>query len=318
MKKAYLILMSFALLTLSVGCSEEALTPSDPQEFVEFPQGDNAYDAEFVAFYEDYGTYVLYDYGETDFRWNVTAMLPYYPTAPEMSAVSDVWNFFTARCLTVWPDDFLRSYLPTKIFLASDIYDKKTSWVWDPNTQTSTQQEVVDKHYDAIYGFNHLSIGVVNSSFATKSDADKLKAVGQFSCALVGYATSRGLMDIPQEFKDLYTQGTQTGSNSDYSGQWGYSGRGHLEYNAAIDVYYDFGLYVKYLTTMSQEAYEAWAYDPNFDAGSSWDSSIGEWGDYVYHYYIKQKTAVVLDFFQKEYGINLHEMGNRAAGIVGE
>ena len=50
MKKAYLILMSFALLTLSVGCSEEALTPSDPQDFVEFPQGDNAYDAEFVAF----------------------------------------------------------------------------------------------------------------------------------------------------------------------------------------------------------------------------------------------------------------------------
>lgn len=315
MKKAYLILMSFALLTLTVGCSEEALTPSDPQEFVDFPQGSNPYDAEFVAFYEDYGTYVLYNYTESDFRWNVTTLLPYYAVEPDMAAVSDVWSFFTEKCLTAWPDDFLRSCLPTKILLASDIYDMKTSWVWDSDTQTSTQQQVVDKHYDAVYGFNHLSIGVVNSGFATKSEADKLKAVGQFSCALMGYATSRGLMEIPQEFVDIYNEALKTGSNSEWPGQWGYNGRGHLEYNAAIDVYYDFGLFVKYMTTMTQEAYEAWAYDTSFDAGGQTD-----WTTYetTYYHYIQRKSKVVLEFFREQYGIDLHEMGNRAAGAVNQ
>lgn len=315
MKKIFVFCLSLALVAGLVGCSEDALSPSDPQEFVEFPQGNNPYDTEFKAFYEDYATYVLYKFSEVDFRWNVTTMLPYYYEPADESAIGGVWDFFQEKCLTAWPNEFLRRYLPTKILLAGEIYDKKTNWVWDPDTQTSTQQEVKDKHYDAIYGFNHLALGVVNANFATMSEEAKLKAVGQFSCALIGYATSRGMMEIPQEFKDIYTKGTQTGSNSDYSGQWGYSGRGHLEYNAAIDVYYDFGLYVKYLTTMSKEAYEAWAYDPNFDAGSSWDNSIGEWGGYVYHYYIKQKTAVVLEYFQKEFGIDLHEMGNRAAGV---
>ena len=70
--KKFIYLISCLLLVGVCSCGEDALTPSEPMGFGEFPQGNASYDREIVEFYDKYGVQVLYRFGEVDFRWNIT------------------------------------------------------------------------------------------------------------------------------------------------------------------------------------------------------------------------------------------------------
>lgn len=299
------------LLLLMAGviaaCDEDKLTPSAPQEFYEFPQGDADYDREFVAFYEKYNTQFLYKYRESDFRWNVTSYIPFYSVPADEDYVEKAYRFIKDRCLDTWGENFYKDILPARILLASKIYSISENYtsVWNEDTQKWDYMTVYDTTYHAsAYGLNHIAFGYTSEEFDELTEAEQLNAVGELNKSLIGYAASREKIQIPTAFVEWFDRY----KNNNWNG--GEHGCGFLEYYKDIDAAYDFGLYVKYLTTMSEEAFKAWALADSFDTSQDWDQATSS---YKRTYAITNKYKIVLEYFKTEFNIDLHAIGNQAA-----
>lgn len=299
----------FLLLLMAgviVACDEDKLTPSAPQEFYEFPQGDSEYDREFVAFYEKYNTQFLYKYKENDFRWNVTSYIPFYSEPADEAYVEKAYRFIKDRCLNPWGENFYKNILPMRILLASQIYsvEQKYDYVWDEETQQWEYKSYNDTTYHAsAYGLNHIAFGYTSEKFDELTPEEQLNAVGDLNKSLIGYAASRDKIVIPAEFVEWYDKYR----NNVWEG--GEYGCGFLEYYKDMDVAYDFGLYVKYLTTMSEEAFKAWALSDEVDSSQDWDQASGM---YKRTYAIANKYKIVLEYFKTKFNIDLHVIGNQA------
>lgn len=298
----------FLLLLMAgiiVACDEDKLTPSEPQEFYEFPQGDSDYDREFVTFYEKYNTQFLYKYNESDFRWNVTSYIPFYSVPADEAYVEKAYHFIKDRCLDAWGEDFYKNILPMRILLSSKIYSVEVNYRWGYNDEGEyVQTRVYDTTYHAAtYGLNHIAFGYTSEVFDELTPAEQLNAVGELNKSLIGYAASRDKIVIPTEFVewyDKYRNSVWEGAENRY---------GFLEYYKDMDVAYDFGLYVKYLTTMSEEAFKAWALSDDVDTSQDWDQTSGT---YKRTYAITNKYEIVLEYFKTEFNIDLHAIGNQA------
>ena len=195
------------------------------------------------------------------------------------------------------------------MLLASEIYSvtERYDYVYDEETQEWGSVKVYDTTYHAAAsGLNHIAFGHTSEKFDQLTENEKLNATGEITKSLIVYAASRDKIEIPTEFSDLFNNS----SNTENQGQWGYNGCGFLEYYKNIDVNYDFGLYVKYLTIMSEDEFKAWALSDSFDVSAEWDQSSGT---YKRTYLIKQKYEIVLDYFKTKYNIDLHAIGNQAS-----
>ena len=306
--KKFIYLISCLLLVGVCSCGEDALTPSEPMGFGEFPQGNASYDREIVEFYDKYGVQVLYRFGETDFRWNITEYIPYYAVEAETSSIGEGWNFLKENCLSIWSDDFLRKYMPYRILLASEIYSLKDTYRYD-DEGNKIYQKIPKK---AMYGLNHLTFGAVNSRLSSLSVEEKKELIGEVAFAIAGYAASKGKIEVPEKFQ-TYHDDYINNAGGDYEGEWGYNGGGCLEYrDGGMDYYYDFGLFVKYLVMMSKEEFENRFLTEEFDCGTQYDSVLG---NSVKGYPIRNKYEAVIEYFQNTLGIDLHEIGARTSQL---
>ena len=302
------LLLLLLLAGILAACEEDKLTPSDPQEFYEFPQGNADYDQEFVAFYEKYNTQFLYKYREADFRWNVTEYIPYYSVPADEAYVGKAYRLIKEKCLDVWGETFCKEMLPLRILLASEVYsyETKSNWVYDPEIGESVQVKYNDTTWHAAaYGLNHVTFGYTSDKLDNLTPQEQLDLVGELNKSFIGYAASRGKIEIPEKFIELHNK-----YRNNQWDIWSAQDCGFLEYNKNIDVAYDFGLYVKYLTTMSEEAFQTWI--SGIGTGSVWDQDAGM---YKPTNAIPQKYQLVLDYFKTQFGIDLHAMGNRVANL---
>lgn len=303
MKKLYYLLLLLCPLAWTACDSEDKLTPGEPMSFYDFPQGNAAYDREFVDFYNKYDVQVLYRYKEMDFRWNVTSYLPFYSEQPEEKNIQQAWNFLSKYCFSIWSEDFLKQCLPSRIFLASRVYSLNIKDVWEGGVSRKDTTEVPK---NTIYGLSHITFGRTDGTLDTLSVAGKKELIGDMAFALIGYAASRGNIDIPEEFTILHNKWKS--GNNDQLASWGYNGCGFLEYYGSIDAAYDFGLYVKYLVMNSKEEFEARYLDPSFDSGGTeYDSN---W-QVIPEKRIYQKYQVVINYFLNTLHIDLHAIGDK-------
>jgi len=295
----------FTIFCLTSCSNEEALTPSAP-EGTNFPQGTNAYDKIFEQYYKDYGTMVLYKYTDADFRWNITSYIPYYSEIADENSVSAAWTFLNDNCLSIWPNSFLKKCLPYRILLASKIWSLKEDWDYD---DAGNYVQIYTKVYrTSVYGLNHIAFGLTNNTINNLTTEEKKEAIGEVAYSLIGYATSRSKIDIPTAFKTLHDGYTKY--NGEYQGDWGYNAAGCLEYISACDVYQDFGVYVKYLVTMSESEFTEAFLNDNFDCGGTYDSNYNK----TLTHPIQQKYQIVIDYFNS-LGIDLHAIGARTSAL---
>lgn len=307
MKKIYYLLLLVCPILWSACDSEEKLTPGEPLSFYDFPQGDAAYDHEFVDFYKKYDTQVLYRFKEMDFRWNVTSYLPFYAEQPEEKNIQQAWDFINQYCFSIWSEDFLKQCLPSRIFLASRVYSLKINTVWEGNT---SRQDTTEVPKNTIYGLSHITFGRTDGTLNTLSAAEKKELIGDMAFALIGYAAYRDNIEVPQEFVALHNKWKS--GNNEYQASWGYNGCGFLEYYANIDAAYDFGLYVKYLVMNSKEEFEKKYLDPSFDSGGENDPVTGQ---LVPQKRIYQKYQIVVNYFLNTLHIDLHAIGNKISQL---
>jgi hypothetical protein len=306
--KKIIYLFALALPFCLSSCNnEDSLTASDPMTLVEFPQGTNTYDNEFVQFYKDYGTQVLYKYTSTDFRWNITSDIPYYSEVADQNYIADAWALLKTNCFTIWPDDFLKKCLPYRILLASKIWSEKEQWGYDD--KGNYVKSYVPVLHNAVYGLNHIAFGVTNSTLADMNNYQKKSLVGDVASALIGYATSRSKITIPADFVKLHDDFGKNNNGEDY-GSWGYNGAGCLESYTLLDAYQDFGTFVKYLVTMSQAEFTGVFLNSNFDCGgTNYDS---DW-NIIPDHRVLQKYTVVINYFKNTLGIDLHAIGAKVS-----
>ena len=115
--------MAFALAVAA--CSDDDIKPSEDNQLVVFPQGNADYDADIVDIYNMYGTQMLYDYNDEMFRWQITDKLGYISTPANQPAdkahIKDAIAFMRRNCFDFYDQDSLKSILPYRIYLASNL-----------------------------------------------------------------------------------------------------------------------------------------------------------------------------------------------------
>lgn len=298
----YILLMALPL-TFTACNDDDVDFPSDSAIDIDFPQGDNDYDKDFVEFKNTYGSMVLYRFTEAQFRWAINDYIPYYGTVGDEQYVKNGWDMIR-QGLDVWPEDFMKSCLPYSILLADSVYQLKDGY------DSEWHSIKIKETRNSCYGYNHMAFAVVNDRVGTMTADRRKEFVGDVAYALIGYATSKSRIAIPEAFDTLYTKWHNNYSPG-YEGAWGYNGAGALDNTATIynyTLYHDFATYVKYMVMMSAESFEQRFLNDTFDCGGS---EYDENWNIIPEHRIRQKYEAVRDYFIDELGIDLGQIGAR-------
>lgn len=133
-----------------IACSEDNEIGDVPALAPEYtlPQGGSPADDRIVAFYNKYGTYILYDYLETDLKWMQTDVnntwTNYSYTSPDTHYVGDMLDLLDKIWFRFYPEEFHKKFLPYKIFLASTLtYNNGFGDVKNYNSRVVQSQMVI-------------------------------------------------------------------------------------------------------------------------------------------------------------------------------
>ena len=118
MKRMNIYIALFLSIWL-IACSEEngvgSVDPLTPDYIL--PQGKSPADNRIVELYNQYGTYILYEYTERDFNWSQMegSFSDYTYTKADPLYAGEMLDLL----FSLYPVDFHRKYMPYKIFLAT-------------------------------------------------------------------------------------------------------------------------------------------------------------------------------------------------------
>lgn len=298
MKHLYLtVLIGLCLGVSFSSCNEDDLTPSEDNHMMTFPQGDADYDKEILAIYNEYGTHMIYDFNDNQFRWEVTSQLPYMSEKGDTAYVSDAVYFIQKNCLELYDKDLVKELLPYRIFLASNIskiwnysgYAADWSWVEEHDTIPGV---------GAINGYKSIGFGFTSKRL-NELDADSLAIVkAELNAALIASSVDNGLIEIPEEFDELSAANIENVWYANFIDAYsGYNSVGLLEYTDAqtITVADDFNQFVKYLMMLTDEEFDSRFLSSSFDASGR----------------IAQKKPIVKNWLKEKYGIDIEEIVNK-------
>ena len=272
-------------MLLFIACTSDPITPSPDNHLLTFPQGSNAYDQEILGVYQKYGTQMLYKYNDAMFRWQITDQLGYVSRQADEQHVADAVSFIEQNCFRFYTDDALRRMLPYRIYLASDL-GRLFEYAGLDATGNNVSQRDTIWHTAATYGYANLCFGLACSRLATLSKDSLRLAKGELNAALLAYAASQGIVQIPADF----TKEEVSGANwYNYIGS--YNTYGLLEYIEAktMQPVQDFALFLKYLIAYPTEDFEAKFTVKTFDTSGR----------------IARKAKVLREWMLSEYDIDL-------------
>lgn len=162
--KFYIIACLFCGAVLLTACDDDKITPDESLSAPQYdlPKGEaGSLDETIYTIWKDYGTYILYNYEDTDIlplwrgSWAITYTLP--EGVPESTDyVKIVVDKINEKLFDVYDDHFIRSYFPYKIMLTSELYQVSTS---------STKRDTLNN------GQNTFAISNVTSAVASYTDA---------------------------------------------------------------------------------------------------------------------------------------------------
>ena len=280
-----------ALLSIA-SCSEEEITPTPDNRLVEFPQGNNSYDAEILQIYQRYGTQMLYRYSDAMFRWQVTDQLGYVSRQADEQYVDAAVRFIKNNCFQFYREDSLKAYLPYRIYLARDLGKLFQYSGLDAAGNNISMRDTI-WHTAATNGYANLCFGLACQRLTTLSDDSLRLAKGELNAALLANAISQGNIRVPSTFTK-----EEVGNVNWYNYEGSYNTYGLLEYIEAktMTPAQDFVIFLKYLIAYPKEIFEERFTTKSFDTSGR----------------IARKTKAVKDWMLSEYGIDLDTMAEAA------
>ena len=280
-----------ALLSIA-SCSEEEITPTPDNRLVEFPQGNNSYDAEILQIYQRYGTQMLYRYSDAMFRGQVTDQLGYVSRQADEQYVDAAVRFIKNNCFQFYREDSLKAYLPYRIYLARDLGKLFQYSGLDAAGNNISMRDTI-WHTAATNGYANLCFGLACQRLTTLSDDSLRLAKGELNAALLANAISQGNIRVPSTFTK-----EEVGNVNWYNYEGSYNTYGLLEYIEAktMTPAQDFVIFLKYLIAYPKEIFEERFTTKSFDTSGR----------------IARKAKAVKDWMLSEYGIDLDTMAEAA------
>ena len=273
-------------------CSEEEITPSADNRLVEFPQGNNSYDAEILQIYQKYGTQILYRYSDAMFRWQITDQLGYVSRPADEQYVDAAVRFIKNNCFQFYREDSLKAYLPYRIYLARDLGRLFQYSGLDAAGNNVSIRDTI-WHTAATNGYANLCFGLACQRLTTLSDDSLRLAKGELNAALLANAISQGNIQVPATFTKEEVNNVNW---SNYVGS--YNTYGLLEYLDAktMTPAQDFVVFLKYLIAYPKEMFEEKFTTKTFDTSGR----------------IARKAKAAKDWMLSEYDIDLDAMAETA------
>lgn len=168
---------------------EDPLTPdNDTPKYViedsEDPAQHYLYD-----FWQNTGVYVLSEYDDVDYLWNVNSISNYEITRIEPGVLGDAVEYLRNVLTEVYGNDFVKQYFPFKILLAGQISDFM-----------STAEDADDMVCG--YGRSYLAIGRLRSDIlSAMTETQTLENLGKIHGMLWGnFIYANNLISIPDSF----------------------------------------------------------------------------------------------------------------------
>lgn len=274
------------LSCIIISCHKEApLVPGKPTDFYKLPQGNQPYDDSIVAFYQKYGSFILYRFTEKDLTYDYSRYLTVKGTEGNPAYIKNTLDYFKSQCLDFYPESFLKKTIPFKIILAAAI---DTFSLVNATTPTTPVRSLT--------GFcasgNMLAIGWADSTLLLQSPARLKQLRGFMHRSYMEQAIQSSAMDIPAEFAKY--------APLKYNEVVGLEpANGLIERIGDVapgrrTVMWDFTSYVCAITGHTKAELDATILSPAYDVKGL----------------VKLKYDVVIRFFQNTYGVNLQAIGD--------
>lgn len=244
------ILLFLAAASMLTACYKEAAIHSDKGE-VPYKIEDSSDPARhyIYEYNKATGVYILSDYSDVDYSWNVSAVSDNVLVRMDEDALADAVDYLKQVLTEVYPEEFAKRYFPVKVLLADSV------------TNNSSDDEIT------AYGRSYIAVGRLGVEDFPKSAGDIKDARGRISGNLWGNIIyGNGLISIPDGFfspsEEYYGQyvGDDAGAeDSDYQKNFGF-----WEYDPAAvydhmlpDRAGDVADYVRYIVTHSSAEIQA-------------------------------------------------------------
>jgi hypothetical protein len=279
-----LVLVLPLLLCIFISCRKEAsLLPGKAQDPYTLPQGNQPYDDSIVAFYQKYGSYILYRFTEKDLVYDYSSYLSVKGTPGNPAYIRHTLNYFKSQCLDFYPESFLKKTMPFKILLAAAIDTFSTEQVISPVTRSLT-------------GFcssgNMMAIGWADSTLLQQSPARLKQLRGFMHRSYMEQAVQSGAMELPADFvkntpEKYHELNGREGANGVIEG---------LVYLAEKrkNAAWDFACYICAITGHTKAELDATILNARYDVNGK----------------VKLKYDIVIRFFRNTYGVDLQAIGN--------
>lgn len=312
--KSYIAFAGMLLLSgLFTGCAKEAAdtTPSGIIDTYTLPQGNHAFDAQIMSYYQKYGSYLLYKFSDRDAYWTPTAYTkPVASSSGAWSAGVDVdmadTNYIAAQISLIqekwfsyYSDAFLKKFLPSKILLCSKIDSIYNGYVFTPVFAYIKNAKPIAANYsydnitvnfgrDTINSFTELN----KRDFLTKVNVEFIKSIG-----------SRTLSVPPTTFTGLANYAAT------YTSQAAAYAQGILlPYYNGLSAQADWNAYMLAMVTYSEDELNASVANYDMTARGMLNVTKDTNGK------IKTRYNMVRNYFINQYQVDLQKIGNAARG----
>jgi len=303
MKKIIFIII--CLWGVSVSCSEDHKigAPDEIQPDYVLPQGDasDEANARIQDIFDTYGSYVLYNYSSKDAFWTQTSASTgsqvYVIKMGETQYVDEMLDYIHDIWLQFFPDDFLKKGgLPYRVFLADSIY-------WDRSAVSPGWYVCYNQRING----NSVSIAGMNKDLAGMDAVTKKARKNELLSTMWDYYIAQGLLNVPDEFyEDTDYENAPVLPSSGAEALETYRKRGFLPssyYNGEPEEWY----YGDYAWTQAKaNDLKSFLYHlrEKTDEEVAWFLNNPEYE------LIQKKWNILIDYYKKEFGIDLRKMGN--------
>ncbi len=153
---------------------EEDIKGETPEPKYHLEDSDNPLDHYIYEFNKENGNYILYDYTEMDYKWNMSILLDTRLVKQTNREILEKGIPYMREVLfDDYSTDFKRKYFPFKILMADSIYVEKNGIVYG------------DEAADG--GLSFLAIGKIRSGIDTISNDSLLKRKGEVQATFWAY-----------------------------------------------------------------------------------------------------------------------------------
>lgn len=292
--------------------SEGTLTPSNIDVTYHLPQGNNSFDQTIVDYYNKFGSYILYKFTERDAYWTPTGWRkPVGNSAgnwtvggevqeADQTAITAQLDLLDKNFFSLYPQNFLKQFLPAKILLCSKVDSVYTAYVFNPTYSPAKGVKKVP----AYYSYDNIAINHGDANISQLTDADKLAFLARVNRVFFQSIIDRALINPSAEFVNSANYSTNNSTQAIAYGKGII-----LSYSATLTAVADWNAYITAMVTLSEA-------DLNRSVANTNTSPVGILNPTKdTNGMIRKRYNIVRNYFINTYQVDLQSIGNKSRGV---